>query len=79
MIVDAILGFVGWLGSFIGGLLPTSHLLLPSMAPVSSLLGKVDSLIPIAGPLAAAQVVLALVVVFVSIRLVLTLWNLIWP
>lgn len=52
---------------------------LPSLQPVWDLIGGLDSLVPIVGPLLFMLGLLSGVVVFVTVRLVLTLWNLIWP
>jgi hypothetical protein len=52
---------------------------LPSIAPLWTSLAGFDSLVPIGGPLAFMLGLLALGVAFVALRLVLTLWNLIYP
>lgn len=79
MITDALLAVVSTLASWIDAALPDGHLSLPSLGGLGTVLGKVDSLVPIAGPLAAAVLVLSAVVVFVALRLILVLWNLVWP
>jgi len=52
---------------------------LPSLAPVWNLLGGIDSLVPILGPLTFMLGLLGLAVVFLLVRLVLVVWNLVWP
>lgn len=60
-------------------LLPQDHLSLPSPAPVVTVLGTMNAIIPIAGPLTLAAGLLSAVVAFVGVRLVLVVWNLIYP
>lgn len=79
MITDAVLALAGWVGTFVAGLLPSDHLTLPPLGGITSAIAKADSLLPVSGILTAALGVLAAVVVFVLIRLTLTVWNLIWP
>lgn len=52
---------------------------LPDPAGWWSQLQGLDSLVPIMGPLVFMLGLLGLVVVFVAARLILTVWNLIWP
>lgn len=79
MITDALISFVSTVAGWITELLPTDHLSLPSAGPVVAVLGRVDSLVPIAGPVSAALIVLSAVVAFIAVRLILMLWNLLWP
>jgi hypothetical protein len=60
-------------------LLPEGHLSLPSASPVAAALVNIDKVVPILGPLALAATVLSAVVGFITVRLVLTVWNLIYP
>jgi hypothetical protein len=52
---------------------------IPGVGPLVTWISRVDSLIPISGPLTFAMGMLGLVVVFVGVRLLLTAWNLVWP
>lgn len=79
MITDALISFVTTIAGWILELLPTGNLNLPTPQPLVDVLGRVDSLVPIAGPLTAAILVLSAVVAFIAVRLILMLWNLIWP
>jgi hypothetical protein len=80
MVTDALLAPLLAVVAKVVGLLPDgSPLPLPSLTPLLTVIGQVDSLVPIAGPLAVVTTVLAAGVVFVLVRLVLTVWNLIWP
>lgn len=80
MITDAVLAPIIAAVRYFIGLLPTGQpLQLPSLGPVWDLIARVDSLVPILGPLQVMLAVLALGAVFIVVRLGLTLWNLIWP
>jgi len=79
MVTDKVLDFAAWVIAFVAQVLPEHHLSLPTLGGIGPLLGKVDSLVPIAGPLAAAVGVLSVVLAFIVVRLALTVWNLIWP
>lgn len=79
MITDALLSFAGWLAGVVGGILPDGHLSLPAVGGVTTWIAKVDSLVPVTGVLSVALGVLAAVVLFVTVRLVLVVWNLVWP
>jgi hypothetical protein len=53
-----------------------------SIGPIDALWTAVrqfDSLVPVMGPVVAMLTLLTAVVAFVIVRLVLTVWNLIWP
>lgn len=68
----AILGFTS--------LLPqSSGWALPDLEPVWGPIRKMNSLLPIGDQLVAVIAVLAVVGVFVLVRLLLVLWNAIWP
>jgi hypothetical protein len=60
-------------------LLPSDHLSLPSAAPVADALASIDAVVPILGPLHMAATCLAAVLAFITTRLLLTVWNLIYP
>lgn len=80
MVTDKILTFGSWvLGLFTEFLPDSGHLSLPVVGPLGEFLGKLDTLIPILGPLQLAMTVLSAVVAFVALRVLLTLWNLVWP
>lgn len=62
------------------GSLPTGQpLSLPAIDVLWSQLRGLDSLIPVMGPITVMLGVLAAGVVFVAVRLVLTVWHLIYP
>jgi hypothetical protein len=79
VIVDLLVaaGLSVW--NFAVGLLPTGHLDLPGASGLADVLGGVDSLIPIRGPLLLALGVLSAVVVFVVVRVVLIVINIVLP
>jgi hypothetical protein len=80
MVTDALLAPLLALVAKVVGWLPDGNALpLPSLTPLLTVIGQVDSLVPIAGPLAVVCTILAAGAVFVLVRLVLTVWNLIWP
>jgi hypothetical protein len=79
VITDALLAVASTIAGWIAALLPSGHLTIPGSGPLVTVLGQLDSLVPIAGPLTAGVGVLAAVLAFVVVRLVLVLWNLIWP
>jgi hypothetical protein len=55
--------------------LPTGHLALPDPSSIGGLLGEVDSLIPILGPLGLATTILAALAVFLLVRMVFVAWQ----
>jgi hypothetical protein len=80
VITDALLSPLLAVVSAVVDMLPTGTPL--SIGPVSTLWTAVrqfDSLVPVMGPLTAMLGILSAVVAFVVVRLVLTVWNLIWP
>lgn len=79
MITDALLSFAHLIWSYSVGLLPTGHLDLPGASTVADLLGGLDSMLPILAVIQLALTVLVAVLVFFSVRIVLVIWNLIWP
>lgn len=80
MITDAIVAPLLAVVSWVVGKLPAgAPLSLPSLSGVWDVVRQVDSLVPIWGPLQVMLAVLALGAVFIVVRLVLTVWNLIWP
>lgn len=79
MVTDALLrpllGVLQWV-------IDTLPVWSPNFGSVSAIvvwIGRVDSLVPIAGPLSVMLGVLAFGVVFVLVRMVLLAWNLVWP
>jgi hypothetical protein len=71
-ILSAVQTLIGWL--------PGGQPL--SIGPIDALWTAVrqfDSLVPVMGPVVAMLTLLTAVVAFVIVRLVLTVWNLIWP
>ncbi len=80
MITDAILVPVFEAVAYVMGLLPRGGSLpLPPLTPLWTVLAQVESLVPIMGPLYAGLGLLSAAVVFVTVRLVLVAWNLVWP
>lgn len=80
MITDALLSVIASVGNWLLGWLPDgAPIALPSLAPLWSLAAEVNSLIEINTPVHVMLGVLAAGVVFVVARLVLTLWNLVYP
>ena len=80
MITDALLAPLLAVVQTVVNLLPTGSPL--SIGPVDALwtaVRQADSLVPVMGPLVAMLGVLAAAIAFVIVRLVLTVWNLIWP
>jgi hypothetical protein len=80
VITDAL---ARWLAALLAPILDAlpdgAPLPLPSFAVVGSTLGAINALLPISGPLQAAVALLGAGVVFVAVRLVLVVWNLLWP
>lgn len=80
MIVDAILAPLLAAVSWALGLLPEGAPLdLPTLSPLWSAVSMLDSIVPIIGPLTVMLGLLSFGAVFVVVRLVLTVWNLIYP
>lgn len=80
MIVDLALSPFLAAVEFLVGLLPTGQALpIGPVASVWSAVAQFDSFIPVMGPLVAMLGVLSAVAVFIVVRLVLTVWNLIYP
>lgn len=79
VITDAIVGAALALVSGVLGLLPSGHLSLPSAAGLGDVLAGLDSMVPILAPLQVALGLLAAVLVFMAVRLVLVVVNIVWP
>lgn len=79
VITDALLSFALAIWNGAVGLLPSGHLPLPSATGLASVLGGLDSLIPILGPLSLALVILSAVVAFIVVRVILVVINIVWP
>lgn len=75
MIIDVLLRpFLTIFEGLLGGL-PKGELGIPVLDALLGTLAKINSVIPIAGPIAAAVTMLTLLGIFVGIRLLLTLWR----
>lgn len=61
------------------GLLPTVNLNLPSGGGFATMLGHIDSLVPILDVLNVALLLLSALVVFFTIRIAIVLWHLVIP
>jgi hypothetical protein len=79
VIINALLDFAHHVFAYTIGLLPQGHLSLPSPAGLADLLGGLDSMVPVLAVIQLALTVLAAVLVFFTVRLILVIWNLIWP
>ena len=80
MIIDALLAPLLDAVQWAIDRLPTGEpLALPNLDPWWATLRGLDSLIPVMGPVAVALSLLGMGAVFVVVRLILTVWNLIWP
>lgn len=80
MVTDAILAPLLAVVQWVVDMLPTGQSL--SLGPVDGLWTAVrqfDSLIPVMGPVVVMLGLLSAVVAFVVVRLILTVWNLIYP
>ncbi|MEN1974662.1 hypothetical protein AAHH18_06025 [Cellulomonas sp. P4] len=80
MITDALLAPILAAVQWVVDLLPEGQAL--NIGPVEvawKAVRQADSLVPIMGPTVAMLGLLSAVVVFVIVRLLLTVWNLIWP
>lgn len=79
MILDALWSAVGSILSAVFGVLPTVSLNLSSATAIGAMLCKVDTLLPILGPLNLVLTLLNLVPIFLGIRLVIVIWNAVKP
>jgi hypothetical protein len=79
VITDALLNAAMAVWDFVMGLLPSGHLDMPDPGGVADVLGGVDSLVPILGPLAVAMTILGALVTFLIVRVILVVINIIWP
>jgi hypothetical protein len=80
VITELLLGLGEAIVRLIGVLLPEGDVpQLPGLGGVASLIAKADSLVPVASVVQAALVLLSFGVAFVLVRLVLVVWNLLWP
>jgi hypothetical protein len=79
-ITDEFLGVIlGVVSGLVDSLPKGQPLDLPGVGGFWGVVTGVDSLVPILGPVYMAAGLLAAMVVFVGVRMVLTVWNLIWP
>jgi hypothetical protein len=80
MVTDALLAPLLALAQWVVDTLPDGQALaLPSLDGVWSAMAGLNSLLPVSEVVIAALGLLSLVVVFLAVRLVLVLWNLVWP
>ena len=80
MILDALIGPLLDALSAGLGLLPEGKALdLPNLDGFWNVVAGVDSIVPILGPLVVMMSILSMVLVFMAVRVVLTVWNLVWP
>lgn len=80
MVTDALLAPVLSVVQWVLDLLPDGQPpALPDLDLLWDALAGIDSLVPILGPLTFMVGLLGAVVAFVVARIVLTVWNLIWP
>lgn len=80
MIIDALFAPVLAAITAVVNLLPTGTAFeVGPVEAVWSAVRQVDSLVPVMGPLMAMLALLTAAVGFIALRLVLTLWNLIYP
>ena len=80
MVIDWLFGpVVAAVGAGVDKL-PQGHALaLPSLTPLWDLIAGLDSIVPIMGPLTVMLGVLGFGAAFIVVRLVLTVWNLLYP
>lgn len=79
MVTDAILNPILLAVEWFVNLIPVWSPSFGSAGAIAVWIARVDSLIPIAGPLNAMLGVLSFGLVFVLVRIGITVWNLIWP
>ena len=80
MITDGIISFFAALLKPVIDLLPSgSPVTIPGLSVLTTWIARADSFVPIAGPLTLMLGILSGVVVFFTVRLALTAWNVIKP
>lgn len=80
MVTDSILAPLLAVVARVLNLLPDgTAFTLPAISGLWDWLLDFNTLIPVYGPVVAMLTVLSAVVVFVTVRLILTIWNLIYP
>lgn len=80
MVTDALLAPLLAAVQLVVGWLPDGDpVSVPGLGPVWLAVAQVDSLVPVMGPLVAMLGLLSAVVVFLVVRLVLVVWNLVYP
>lgn len=80
MVTDALLQPLINVVAYVVGLLPDGQpVALPPISGLWDWLRDFDSLIPVMGPVTFFLALVSAVVVFVAVRLTLTVWNLIYP
>lgn len=79
MVIDLLLAPILSAVEWVVGLLPAASLTVPAIDQAVAKLAEVNSLVPIAPGLQAAVGLLSLLGVFLLVRAILVVWNLIWP
>lgn len=80
MVTDFFLGLILSAVEAVVGLLPEGQPLdIPAIDSMVSWIQDLNSVIPVGPVIQAAVALLSLLGVFLAVRLVLTVWNLIWP
>lgn len=80
MITDFVLGWMLGLWNDAVGILPDgSDITIPGLGTLTLWLARVDSLVPIAGPLSLMLGILSAVGIFITVRLVLTAIQVVKP
>lgn len=80
MVTDLFLGWILGAVETVVGLLPTATLgTLPALTEFMGWVSDVNTLIPVAPLLQTFVVIISGLVIFVVVRVVLLVWNLIWP
>jgi hypothetical protein len=80
MITELLIKFGLWVIDPIVSLLPEGDTgALPGVSAIATWIARADSFVPIAGPLTLMLGVLSAVALFITVRIGLTLWNVIKP
>lgn len=80
VITDAVVSFLCALIKPIIDMLPTgSPVTIPGLGTLTTWIARADSFVPIAGPLTLMLGILSAVVVFFTVRMILTVVNLVKP
>jgi hypothetical protein len=57
-------------------LLPTGQMTFPGLGAITDFIGNIESVVPVAGPIELAMMVLPAVLIFISIRVLVFIWKL---